>query len=98
MSNSAAVLSTEDVDRVVTHMNEEHTEDLIHYAQAYADVGEVTSARMTSIDAEGLDLAVEGSRGTTPVCIDFDASLTTADKARAALVELAMAACEDAER
>jgi len=93
-----SVFSPEDVDRIVGHMNDAHPEDLVRYAEAYADVTEVDGARMTGIDATGFDLEVEQENGTVPVRIDFDAPLDTVDEARAALVEMAMAARDTAER
>lgn len=98
MDDSAPVLSAVDVDRIVTHMNEEHPEDLRRYAQVYGDVPEEEAVRMTGIDAEGFDLEVQGDGATTPVRIDFDTPLDTADDARSRLVELAMAARKEAER
>lgn len=92
------VLTADDVNRIVTHMNEAHTEDLIHYAQAYADVAAVEDARMTSIDADGFELAVETGSTTIPVRIDFDTPLGTVEDARSRLVELATAARDDVER
>jgi putative heme iron utilization protein len=98
MNEPDSVLSADDVNRIVTHMNEEHTEDLIRYAQAYADLAEVEAVRMTGIDAEGFDLDVRSGGTTTPARIDFDTPLDTVEDARARLVELAMAAREEAER
>jgi len=98
MDDPAPVLSAAEVDRIVTHMNEEHAEDVRRYAEVYGDVGEVDAARMTSIDAEGFDLSVEGDGSTTLVRIDFDTPLDTVDDARSRLVELAMAARSGAER
>ena len=92
------VFSPDDVDRIVGHMNDAHSKDLVRYAEAYADVTEVDGARMTGIDAEGFDLEVEQENTTVPVRIDFDAPLDTVDEARAALVEMAMAARDTAER
>lgn len=98
MDDDAPVLSTDDVDRILAHMNAAHAEDLVRYAQAYADVADVDAARMTGIDAEGFDLAVEGDGPTTAVRIDFDTPLDTVDDARSRLVELARAARSDAEQ
>lgn len=92
------VLTEEDADRIVTHMNEDHPEDVARYAEAFADVSGVDSARMTSIDADGFELVVETDGTTTPVRIDFDTPLDTVEDARSQLVELAMAARNDAER
>ncbi|WP_262507491.1 DUF2470 domain-containing protein [Salinibacter altiplanensis] len=92
------VFSPADVARIVEHMNDAHSEDLVRYAEAYADVTEVEGARMTSIDAEGFDLEVEQEHATVAVRIEFDAPLDTVDEARGALVEMAMAARDAAER
>ena len=79
-------------------MNEEHPDDLVRYAQAYGDVATVDAARMTGLDANGFDLAVHQGDTTVPVRIDFEAPLETVEDARSALVELAVAARDDAER
>jgi len=92
------VLSEAEADRIVTHMNEEHADDLVRYAQVYAEVSLVDAARMTGIDAEGFDLAVDTEGATAAVRIDFDTSLDTAAEARSALVDLALKAREEAER
>lgn len=98
MSESNPVLSVGDVERIVTHMNEEHPDDLVRYAEAYADVAEVEAARMTSIDAKGFDLVVEADGGETAVRIEFETPLQTVDDARSVLVDLAMRARQEAER
>jgi Putative heme iron utilization protein len=92
------VLSAADVDRIVTHMNEDHADDLVRYAQVYADVSPVKAARMTGIDVEGLDLEVDTEGATAAVRIDFDTSLDSAAEARSALVDLALEARDEAER
>jgi putative heme iron utilization protein len=97
MSNDR-ILSPADVDRIVAHMNDEHADDLIRYAQVYSDVTDAEAARMTSIDAEGLDLAVTVDGTKTAVRIDFETPLQTVDEARSALVDLAMRARDAAER
>jgi putative heme iron utilization protein len=91
-------LTADDAHSIITHMNEAHTEDLVRYARAYADVAAVEDARMTSIDADGFELAVEADGAATSVRIDFDTPLRTADDARSRLVKLATAARGDAER
>ena len=97
MSNDR-ILSPADVARIVSHMNDEHADDLIRYAQVYAEVTDAEAARMTSIDAEGIDLAVTADGTQTAVRIDFETPLQTVDEARSALVDLAMRARDAAER
>lgn len=92
------VLSSGDVTRIVSHMNEEHADDLVRYAQAFADVTGVEAARMTDIAAEGFELEVTMDEAVETVWIEFDTPLQTVGEARSALVELAMTAREAAER
>jgi putative heme iron utilization protein len=92
------VLSDADVDRIITHMNDKHADDLVCYAQVYAEVSPVDAARMTDIDAEGFDLEVDTGEATTAVRVDFDSPLDTAAEARSALVDLALEARKEAEQ
>ncbi len=92
------VLSSEDAARIVSHMNDEHADDLVRYAQVFTDVTGVDTARMTHIAAEGFELEVTLGGGTKTVWIEFDTPLRTVEDARSALVELAMAARKAAER
>jgi hypothetical protein len=92
------VLSPEDAERIVDHMNEDHPKALIDYANAFAGVPDVQGARMTGIDAEGFDLVVERNEETRPVRIEFDTPLSTVGDARSRLVNMAMAVRQDGER
>jgi len=95
---SDPVLSPEDAERIVDHMNEDHPDALVDYAEAYADIPDVQGARMTGIDAEGFDLVVERTEETRPVRIEFDTPLSTVGDARSRLVNMAMAVRQDGER
>lgn len=69
---------------IIEHMNADHREALLHYANGLKGLGakEVT---MTGIDAEGFDMLADGRR----LRIDFDSPISTSEEARAALVRLA---------
>ena len=88
------VLSTEDVDRIVEHMNEEHADDLLLFAQVYAGEAGATDARMTDIDAEGITLEATTGEGTETLRIDFESRLHTPEDAHRALVDMALNARE----
>jgi putative heme iron utilization protein len=84
------VLSAEDADRIVEHMNEEHADDLLLFAQVYAGEAGATAARMTDIDAEGITLEATTADGTETLRIDFESRLHTPEDAHRALVDMAL--------
>lgn len=91
MEQRDQVLSEEDATRIIDHMNEEHEDDLLLFAQVYAGAAGATSARMTNIDAEGLTLdVVLGNGNEQEIRIEFDTKLHTPEDAHRALVDMAL--------
>jgi putative heme iron utilization protein len=84
------VLSDEDADRISKHMNAEHEDDLLLFAQVYGGEAGATAARMTGIDAEGIDLEVTLAEGEKELRIDFDTPIHTPEDAHRALVDMAL--------
>jgi putative heme iron utilization protein len=84
------VLSDEDADRIIEHMNEEHADDLLLFAQVYAGEAGATAARMRDIDAEGITLDVTLTDGEKTLRIDFESPLHTPEDAHRALVDMAL--------
>lgn len=84
------VLSEEDVERIIEHMNAEHENDLLLFAQVYAGEAGATAARMTGIDAEGIGLEVTLPKGQKEVRIEFDTPVHTPEDAHRALVDMAL--------
>lgn len=75
-------------DRICKHMNEDHTDALVLYVQAYGKVSEVESAKMLSIDQTGMTLAAEAAGASKPVRIEFDHQLKDAEDAHHTLVAM----------
>jgi putative heme iron utilization protein len=71
-------------------MNDEHEEDLVLFAQVYADAPGATAARMTDIDATGLTLEVTLPDGQKTCRIEFESRLHTPEDAHRTLVDMAM--------
>jgi putative heme iron utilization protein len=92
MEHRDQVLSDDDAERIVDHMNAEHEDDLLLFAQVYAGEEGASAARMTGIDAEGLTLEVETATGTEELRIDFDSPLDTPEDAHRTLVDMALSA------
>lgn len=85
------VLSEEDATRIIDHMNDEHEDDLLLFAQVYAGAAGATAARMIDIDSKGLTLDVTlGSGDQKEIRIEFDTTLHTPEDAHRALVDMAL--------
>ncbi|RMF26674.1 MAG: DUF2470 domain-containing protein [Cyanobacteria bacterium J083] len=75
-------------DRICKHMNKDHPEAIITYAQVYGNIPQPESATMLSIDAKGMDIAVQVAGETLPVRVNFDHTLKDAKDAHTTLVEM----------
>ncbi|PSQ85608.1 MAG: hypothetical protein BRD30_10485 [Bacteroidetes bacterium QH_2_63_10] len=84
------VLSEEDAERIIDHMNAEHEEDLLLFAQVYAGRAGASAAQMVGIDAKGIDLEVTLPDGEEEVRITFDRPVHTPEDAHRALVDMAL--------
>lgn len=84
------VLSEEDAARIMDHMNKEHKEDLLLFAQVYAGAAGATEAEMTAIDAEGITLQAETADGEKELRVEFEEPLHTPEDAHRALVDMAL--------
>ncbi|MDD1416540.1 DUF2470 domain-containing protein [Dolichospermum sp. ST_con] len=80
--------SAEISSRICTHMNNDHAEAVVLYAQSFANVANTTAAEMLSIDAEGMDLAVYEEEEKLSVRIQFDHVLTDAEDAHQTLIAM----------
>ncbi|MEL6247202.1 MAG: DUF2470 domain-containing protein [Cyanobacteria bacterium J06626_23] len=75
-------------DRICKHMNDDHAEAVLMYAQVYGETPAATAARMKAIDADGMDLEAELAGGATTLRIPFDPPLADAKAAHHRLVEM----------
>jgi putative heme iron utilization protein len=75
-------------DRICKHMNEDHADAVLVYAQFFGQTPTATAAQMDSIDPQGMNLtaAVDGS--PVPVRVTFDHPLESAKEAHVVLVEM----------
>lgn len=87
-------LAPEHVARIVGHMNEDHADSLLDYARHLGGVPGATSAQMSHVDAAGFGMTAETSDGPRQLRLRFDAPITDAKDARAALVAMAKRAKE----
>ncbi|MFQ6024017.1 MAG: DUF2470 domain-containing protein [Acidiferrobacterales bacterium] len=87
-------LSEEERAAIVEHMNQDHTDALLLYAQVFGGAPTASAATMTSIDSNGMDLEVTSGEAVKLIRIEFDHRLRNPGDARRTLVEMAKSARE----
>jgi len=71
-------------ERICRHMNKDHSDAVLTYARHYGGVPAPVSARMLRLEADGMDLEVDGAT----VRITFDHVLSDSDDAHQTLVAM----------
>ncbi|MFK0733433.1 MAG: DUF2470 domain-containing protein [Gloeotrichia echinulata DVL01] len=74
--------------RICKHMNEDHADAVVLYAQAFGGVTSATVASMLSIDSEGMDITAQVDGEPVPVRIPFDHILADAEDAHQTLIAM----------
>ncbi|HLO86332.1 MAG TPA: DUF2470 domain-containing protein [Nostocaceae cyanobacterium] len=80
--------SPEVSNRICKHMNEDHTDAVVLYVQAFGSLTDIDTAQMLSIDAEGMNLMAQVNGETLPVRIQFDHVLADAEDAHQTLITM----------
>ncbi|MHC5599526.1 MAG: DUF2470 domain-containing protein [Nostoc sp.] len=80
--------STEISSRICKHMNDDHADAVVIYAQAFGGVTDANAAKMLSIDAQGMDLTAQVNGESVPVRIQFDHVLADAEDAHQTLIAM----------
>lgn len=75
-------------DRICKHMNKDHADAVLFYAQRYGNCSQAESATMVAIDLQGMDLSAIANGETQPVRVNFDRELQDAKDAHHKLVEM----------
>ncbi len=75
-------------DRICKHMNDDHAEAIVMYAEVYGKAENVSAARMLRIDPEGMDLMAKIDNEEKPVRVAFERPLADAKDAHVVLVEM----------
>ncbi len=74
-------------DRICQHMNEDHANAVLLYAQVFGNTPEAQKATMLSIDPEGMNLLVTLEE-ESEMRITFDHPLKDAEDAHHTLIEM----------
>ncbi|ESA33544.1 heme iron utilization protein [Leptolyngbya sp. Heron Island J] len=75
-------------DRICKHMNDDHADAVLLYAQAFGNAINATAATMKAIDTTGMDLDATVDGQNTAVRVSFERPLADAKDAHHVLVEM----------
>lgn len=75
-------------DRICKHMNEDHANAILLYAQVFGNCSDAQVAQMISIDPQGMNLSVRVNETNVPLRIDFERSLKDAEDAHHTLIDM----------
>ena len=81
------------VDQIARHMNDDHAEDNVVIVRGLGGVASATAARMSGLDADGMDFDATVNGISVPVRIPFAERLTERRQVRAEAVRMYRAAC-----
>lgn len=79
---------SEVAEDIIAHMNADHTEANLLYAQKLADLPDATEATMVGVDRHGITLQVATPDAPRMARVPFPAPLKSADETRGAVIEL----------
>lgn len=82
------MLDDKAVQRIISHMNDDHADAVLMYAQVFAGRTQAVSARLVSFDERGMGILCSEPDGETECRVDFDKPLANAGEARQMLVNM----------
>ena len=87
-SDPRQIFTAEQVAGMINHMNEDHADSVLLYVDAYSAVEGAASAKLQSIDAEGMDIRAIVDGSELAVRIAFEKRLETPHDAHMTLVSM----------
>ena len=81
---AADPLTTAVSERICRHMNDDHSDAVLRFAQHYGGINTAQSATMTAVRPDAMELAVDGAA----IEINFDHQLTDSEDAHRTLVAM----------
>jgi len=74
--------------RICAHMNDDHDDAVLLYAQVFGNAREATAAAMQAIDPQGMNLLAQIDGVATPIRIPFDHVLQGSEDAHHTLIAM----------
>lgn len=81
-------ITTEVSSRICQHMNDDHSNAVLLYAQAFGGLKEAQTAQMQAIDAIGMDISAQVNGENVAVRINFDHVLQDSEDAHHTLIAM----------
>jgi putative heme iron utilization protein len=92
MADATETITSAVSDRICNHMNKDHADAVLLYAQHFGALSTAEAATLLKIDAEGMDLQVTIENSLEKLRIPFPRPLADAKEAHVVLVEMMKAA------
>jgi putative heme iron utilization protein len=89
------IFTPEVVDQIAAHMNGDHAEDNVLICRAFGKEPAVSAARMSGMDADGMDFVAVVNGIDVPVRVPFSQRLTERRQVRAEAVRMYREACAE---
>jgi putative heme iron utilization protein len=81
-------ITAEVSSRICQHMNDDHSNAVLLYAQTFGGLKEAQAAEMQAIDNTGMDISVQVDDKFVPVRINFDHVLQDSEDAHHTLIAM----------
>ncbi len=81
-------LTPEISDRICKHMNEDHSDAVVLYAQTFGKTPQAEAATLQSIDNEGMNLSATVNGESVSLRIPFDHYLQDSEDAHYTLIDM----------
>ncbi len=75
-------------DRICKHMNDDHSNAIVLYAKVFGNLSEAETAKMESIDPEGMNLLATIKGENVPLRVKFDHILKDSEDAHHTLIDM----------
>ena len=80
--------SAEVSNRICEHMNSDHADAVVLYAQTFGGLAGDQAAEMVSIDFQGMNLTAQVNGAAVPIRVEFDRVLQDAEDAHHTLIAM----------
>jgi len=87
-THDAASLSTADIARIIDHMNDDHGDAVLLYAQHFGGIEGATAARLVDLGEDFMELEVTTPTGVETVPLQLIDDVHDATEARQVLVKM----------
>ena len=92
MSTPEITLTSEEIARIVTHMNEDHADSVLAYAQHFGQKPEAREAQILALDSNTLTIQVKIASELLSIQIPFEHPLKSAHDAHMKMIQMSKAA------